>query len=63
MERATVPFPVALDQLLHQLETTPDSLVEDAPAAALRAAEVLGLSQRTGRQAADAVQDGGQLHW
>ncbi|MFJ4007762.1 hypothetical protein ACIPWL_30520 [Streptomyces sp. NPDC090023] len=64
VERATVPFPVALDELLEQLETVLDTLAEDAPAAALRAAEVLGrLSQRTGRLAAGAVPDDGPLQW
>ncbi|MFD4539502.1 hypothetical protein [Streptomyces bauhiniae] len=64
VERATVPLPAALDELLHQLETVLDTLVGDAPAAALRAAEVLGrLSRRTGRLAAGAVQDDGPLQW
>ncbi|MFD4543599.1 hypothetical protein [Streptomyces bauhiniae] len=64
VERATVPFPVSLDELLEQLETVLDTLVEEAPAAALRAAEVLGrLSRRTGRLAAGAVQDDGPLQW
>ncbi|MGV9790821.1 hypothetical protein [Streptomyces sp. NPDC003435] len=64
VERAMIPFPVALDELLHQLETTLGSLVEDAPAAALRAAEVLDrLSRRTGWLAAGAIQDDGHLQW
>lgn len=64
VERATVPFPAALDELLHQLEAMLDTLVEDAPAAALRAAAVLSrLSWRTGGLAAEAVQDNGPLQW
>ncbi|WP_203618140.1 hypothetical protein [Streptomyces bauhiniae] len=64
VEWATAPFPAALDELLDQLETVLDTLVEDAPAAVLRAAEVLGrLSRPTGRLAAGAVQDDGHLQW